>query len=92
METQSIKEKQFSFKVCSEEPLKRGDRDFLSDFVMDEIQHGVGVDIIVDDVFEERYAEEYIVSGSVSSAQRLKESVEGGFDYRVVCREVYCHD
>ena len=86
METEQIKRKVFSIRVRSGKRFERADRDYLTEFVMSEIKSDM--DVIVDDIFEERNCEEYILNGDVASARKIKESIRTFFGYHVVCQNL----
>ena len=80
------KRKVFSVRVLSDKRFGRSDRDYLMEFILSEIENGV--DVIVDEVFEERNCEEYILSSDAAPVQEMMGSISRSLGYRVLCKEV----
>ena len=86
MEYKKKLEKKFSMTICATSPFRREERDLLSQVIIEEIKQGV--DIIVDDVFESRNTDEYIMSGSIVSAKRMLKAIEDYFGYKAALKKI----
>ncbi|MCY4576876.1 MAG: hypothetical protein OXB96_00370 [Candidatus Kaiserbacteria bacterium] len=86
MKNSKTAERKFSMTVSAPHTFAQEERDFLSQVVTEEIKKGA--DIIVDEVFEERNADEYILSGDSVSAERLAEAMADYVECKVVLKEV----
>lgn len=88
METEQIKRRIFSLRISSDKQFEMADRDYLTEFIISEINSDT--DVIIDEIFEERNCEEYILSGDAISIQKIKKSVDEsfGYHYHVAYQEV----
>ena len=79
-------EEKFSIAMFATSPFRQEERNLLSQLITDEIRHGINM--IVDDVFESRNTEEYIISSDNTSAKRMREAIECYSGYKTTLKKI----